>query len=331
MQDNSSIAPLRFIVVAEQNHQRVAFSDTIHDWGYDLVDCITTANLNEKHFQQSADIWLIDTERDYEIVQSIEEHTKCHLPKVLVGFVDAPLVNDSLHYAKWQRQLKRKIAHTLNRPEILNNLSQISEPITPWRYVVLLGASMGGPIAVKDFLDELPSNLPITILLAQHFDTNMLNTLPRVLNRHNNWRCEIINSSQHLLAGRCFIVPLDFSIVCDSNGRIITQKKSWQGIYQPSISQILENCSHVFGQHLISIIFSGMGNDGSPVAKTVKQNGSTIWVQTPDSSACPSQPQSMIDTGLVDYIADPKQLARALIKLCRYGNLPHTTPSTKTH
>lgn len=322
MQDKVAKPPLRFIVVAERNQQRVAFSETIHEWGYELIDCITTANLNARHFQENADIWLIDTERDYEVVQHIEDNIKISLPKVLVGFVNAPAVNDSYHYTKWQRQLKRKIAQVLHRPELISDLTMASQPIVPWRYVVVLGASMGGPMAVKDFLDELPCDLPITLMLAQHFDSNMLYTLPRILNRHNDWRCEIITNSQHLLTGRCLIAPIDYSVVCDSNGRVIVQKKAWDSQYQPSISQILYNCSHVFGQHLISIIFSGMCDDGSDVATIIKQNGSSIWVQTPATSACPSQPQSMIDTGQADYIADPKQLAHALIKLCKYGHLP---------
>lgn len=321
MQDTLT-APLRFIVVAEQNQQRVAFSDTIHQWGYELIDCTTTANLKTWHFHERADIWLIDTEQDYDIVHQIEENIQITLPKVLVGFVNAPLVSDSYRYGKWQRQLKRKIAQVLKRPELLNDQHEISQPIVPWKYVVVLGASMGGPMAVKEFLDELPCDLPITLLLAQHFDPNMLNTLPRILNRHNQWRCEVITNSQHLLTGRCFIAPIDHSIVCDSNGRVILQTKAWNGIYQPSISQILYNCSHVFGQYLISIIFSGMGDDGSDVANIIKQNGGSIWVQTPETSICPSQPQSMIDTGKADYIADPKQLAQALVNFCRYHKRP---------
>lgn len=330
---------LRFIVVAEHNQQRLAFSDTIRSWGYELIDCVSAQQLTDKHFKANADVWLVDSEQDSNIIQTLEAQWRAkvnienaniallNLEKkptriVLVGFVAAPYINESQLYGKWQRQLKRKIAQHLQRPEMIDKASQTLAQYRPWKYVVVLGASMGGPLAVKEFLDELPSDLPIAVLLAQHFNQNMLNSLPRVLNRHNAWRCEVITNTQRLMAGRCLIVPIDKAVICDSNGRVIIQKQGWQGFYQPSISQVLRNCSEAFGNMVINIIFSGMGDDGADVAQTIKKNGSTIWVQTPDTCACPSQPQSMLNTGLADYIAPPKELAQALIQLCKTRRLP---------
>ncbi|MFW2176921.1 MULTISPECIES: chemotaxis protein CheB [unclassified Moraxella] len=315
--------PLKFIVVAESNQQRLAFSDTIREWGFDLIDCLSTEQLTAKHFQQPVDVWLVDTEADYEVLQTIEQTVQAtYKYVVLVGFVPAPYINESQPYAKWQRQLKRKLAQTLLRPDLLPKDEENICGIEPWRYVVLLGASMGGPLAVKEFLDELPASLPITILLAQHFNQNMLNTLPRVLNRHNDWRCEVVTTTQQLLSGRCHIIPIEQSIVCDSNGRVIIQKVPWQGIYKPNISQVIHNCSDAFGNNLINIIFSGMGNDGQDAVPYAKHNGSSIWVQNPIGSTCTSQPQSAIDTGEVDYVATPKEMAQALITLCKTKRMP---------
>ena len=235
---------------------------------------------------------------------------------VLLGFVTAPYINESLLYAKWQRQLKRKIANMLERSDLLEPYDAAKSEIKPWKYVVLLAASTGGPLAIKEFLDNLPEDLPVALLLAQHFNQNTLNTLPRILNRHNEWRCDIVSNTQQLLTGRCLILPIEHSVVCDSNGRVILQRKPWQGSYKPPISEVMRNCSEAFGNNLITIVFSGMGNDGSDVAATVKKNGSIIWAQSPDSSTCASQPQSMIESNQVTFVGTPKQLAQQLIALC---------------
>lgn len=323
--------PLRFIVVAENNQQRMAFSDTIRAWQMELVDCISIEQLSEKHFHSITDVWLVDSEKDYEVIQSLEKQMTrsgdSYMPKVvLVGFTTAPYINTGTLYEKWQRKLKRKIAERLQRPDLLLKEREKSDDIVTWKYVVMLGASMGGPMAVKEFLDYLPNDLPIALILAQHFNHETLYTLPRVLTRHNHWRCDIITNTQQLLAGRCLIVPIEQSVICDSNGRVLLQKQGWQGVYQPSISQLLASCSNVFGNHFMSIIFSGMGNDGSDMVQLARKNGSVIWAQSPDTSECPSQPQSMIDTGLVDYIGTPKQLAEALISLCKKRCLPDGKP-----
>lgn len=318
------------MVIAESPQQRMAFSDTILSWGMDLLDCISIEQLTPKHLTTSADIWLVDTQKDFEVIQSLEESIRIDgnlKPKtILVGFMPAPYINTGQPYEKWQRQLKRKIASQLNRPELLKNTKAKTEDIVTWKYIIMLGASMGGPIAVKEFLDNLPNDLPIALILAQHFNYDTISTLPRILTRQNNWRCDVISHTQQLLAGRCLIVPIEHAVVCDSNGRVILQKQGWQGIYQPSISQLLTTCSNAFGNHLLSIIFSGMGDDGSQVAELAKRNGSLIWVQDPATSECPSQPQSMIDKGLVDYIASPKQLAQAVVSLCKKRCLPDGKP-----
>lgn len=319
--------PLRFIIVAEQAQQRLAFSDTVREWGCELVDCLAVEQVEEKHFQAAVDVWLVDTERDYDIIQKIETKLNAETPRViLVGFIPAPYINESQLYAKWQRQLKRKIAERLQRPDLVKKVEEKAATIKPWKYVLLLGASMGGPLAVKEFLDFLPTHLPVAVILAQHFNQNMINTLPRILTRHNDWRCDIVTQSQQLIAGRCLIVPIEQSVVCDSNGRVILQPHGWQGLYQPCISQLLANCSEAFGSNLVSIIFSGMGDDGSDKAGLAKQNGASIWVQSLDSTTCPSQPKSTIETGQVDYIADPKALAMAVIDLCKTRRLPNGNP-----
>ena len=313
----SKYPPLRFFIVAEENQQRLAFSDTIRSWGFEIVECLAASQLFEKHFQQKVDVWLIDTPDDYAVIQNVEKQQNVNLTKVvLLGFVTAPYINESLLYAKWQRQLKRKIANMLERSDLLEPYDAAKSEIKPWKYVVLLAASMGGPLAIKEFLDNLPEDLPVALLLAQHFNQNTLNTLPRILNRHNEWRCDIVTNTQQLLTGRCLILPIEHSVVCDSNGRVILQRKPWLGSYKPPISDVMRNCSEAFGNNLITIVFSGMGNDGSDVAATVKKNGSIIWAQSPDSSTCASQPQSMIESNQVTFVGTPKQLAQQLIALC---------------
>lgn len=306
--------PLRIMVVAEDPQQRMAFSDTIRGWGLELVDCLAAEQLTEKHFKLPIDVWLVDSQTDYDISDSIEKKIPPHSKwVVLLGFNNAPFLNESQLYAKWQRKLKRKLAQALNLPEMIEKTDEQISALKPWQYVVMLGASMGGPLAIKEFLDNLPIELPIALVLAQHFNPNMMSTLPRILSRHNHWRCEVMTLTQQLQSGRCLIVPIEQAVVCDSNGRVILQKAAWQGDYRPSISQLFKNGSEAFGNRLITIMFSGMGNDGSEVADVIQRNESQIWAQSPQSSTCPSQPQSLIDTGLVSFIGDPKQLAEKLV------------------
>lgn len=296
------------LVVAENQHQRLAFSDTVRSCGFTLVDCVTREQLSSKALNSKIDLWLIDSDYDDNVADAIAQSES---KAVLVGFNQAPYLNAAQHYAKWQRQLKRKLAQILEIPS-LTVTPTYDKSQEQWHYVVFLGASMGGPSAVKAFLDNLSPELPICVLLAHHFNPSMVQTLPRVLNRHNKWRCQLITTSQRLRAGHCLIAPINQQIVCDSQGRIILSDKAWTGSYKPAIGQILKNTSDAYGSRLVSIVFSGMGKDGSQYLDTIQENHSQIWAQDPNLSTCPSQPQAIVDSGHCQFVGSPEALAQRL-------------------
>lgn len=314
---------IKVLVVAESHRQRVAFCDTVRSFGLTLVDCVSRAQLKDKlkPYKVAIDVWLIDSDYDDNLAAAI---TASKSIAVLVGFSQAPYLNEGQLYTKWQRKLKRKLSQMLALPKLIDSPADVSNP-NPWRYVVFLGASMGGPSAIKAFLDNLSPTLPICILLAHHFDQVMIETLPRILNRHNEWRCQVITTSQRLQTGQCLIAPIDRQIVCDSTGRVILSEHAWDGEYKPAIGQLLKNTSDVYGTELVSIIFSGMGNDGTQYVDSIQDNHSQLWAQDPSLSTCPSQPQAIIDSGYCQFIGSPEALAQ---KLTDYiGEKMATAPS----
>ena len=300
--DSSDITVL---VIAESQHQRLAFSETVRSCGFTLIDCVSRAQM--RHYAQ-VDIWLVDSVYDDHVANAIAGSNSS---AVLVGFSQAPYLNEAQHYAKWQRKLKRKLAQILAMPALIES-PVYNSSIEPWRYVVFLGASMGGPSAVKAFLDNLSPTLPICLLLAHHFNSNMMETLPRILTRHNDWQCQIISITQQLKSGYCLIAPIEQQIVCDSEGRVILSEQPWHGEYKPAIGQLLKNASDVYGSELVSIVFSGMGCDGSQYLDTIQDNDSQLWAQDPSLSTCSSQPQAIIDSGYCQFIGSPEALAQKL-------------------
>ena len=55
-----------------------------------------------------------------------------------------------------------------------------------------------------------------------------------------------------------------------------------------------------------------MGNDGSQYLDVIQENNSQLWAQDPSLSACPSQPQAIIDSGYCSFVGSPVDLAQKL-------------------
>ncbi|RYZ94689.1 MAG: hypothetical protein EOO68_19850 [Moraxellaceae bacterium] len=73
---------------------------------------------------------------------------------------------DSSEHQDWVRRMLRRLERL--RGDI--NLLSVSSATEVW----VLGASTGGPAAVKEFIQQLPANLNVAFVYVQHIDTGKL-------------------------------------------------------------------------------------------------------------------------------------------------------------
>ena len=307
----------RLFIVADRPLQRIALAEMIQSCGFDIVDNLPPDRLQALHFTTNPDLWLLDVvDQD-----SILERIGFDAP-VMFGIDAAPQLTDRQAYGKWMRVLSRKLIKLLGHPPPLllcddqpESTIVVIEAQPSWQYVCVLAASMGGPNAVKAFLDALPSDLdlPVAFLYVQHIDPYMQELLPRILVRQNNWRSRLIKDEPVLLtAGEILIVPATRMLSMDAKGLLTPLDTRWPGQYQPSINEVLLRASRAFSDRLLTIVFSGMGEDGIQAAQQVTQQHGLIWAQTAISCDCSSQPDAMRATGQVTFNGSPEMLAQKL-------------------
>lgn len=307
----------RLFIVADRPLQRIALAEMIQSCGFDIVDNLPPDRLQALHFTTNPDLWLLDVvDQD-----SILERIGFDAP-VMFGIDAAPQLTDRQAYGKWMRVLSRKLIKLLGHPPPLllcddqpESTIVVIEAQPSWQYVCVLAASMGGPNAVKAFLDALPSDLdlPVAFLYVQHIDPYMQELLPRILVRQNNWRSRLIKDEPVLLtAGEILIVPATRMLSMDAKGLLTPLDTRWPGQYQPSINEVLLRASQAFSDRLLTIVFSGMGEDGIQAAQQVTQQHGLIWAQTAVSCDCSSQPDAMRATGQVTFNGSPEMLAQKL-------------------
>lgn len=299
----------KLVIIADDARQRHALMDVGQSCGLEVLTCIASRQFDQSQQQLQPDLWIVDVADEDEVLELIGFDQT-----FLVGLTTAPSFTEKILYQRWKKAVTQKLLKVLTGINADLPMSQSCELFpNVWR-IVLLAASMGGLDAVKLFLDQLPPDLPVAFLLTQHIDQKMQNHLPRILGRHNSWQFELIDKNiESLECSHIYIVPVLQQINFTTEGHIRLQAESWPTQYQPSITEMMQRASQTFKNKLLTIVFSGMGDDGSKSAVQHVKHGAKIWAQTAESCTSASQPDQMRATGQVSLNADPIGLAAALV------------------
>lgn len=283
-----------------------------------------------------AGLWLVTLQDEADhpaLLDHLLDNTEA---PVLFGVDQAPKPG-STEYLRWERRLLDKLEKQLGHLEQLDSadaLEELAEPddsgtITPlalpqWiapaapgsvaEEIWILGASLGGPAAVKKFLDHLPPGLPVGFVYAQHIDGNFTDVLTRVLGRHAHYSLKKAEAGYRVCNGDVVLLPVEREWAFDSQRKLAEKSTPWPGPYGPSIDQVLLNVADAYGKQCHAILFSGMGNDGALTAPMLKAYGSRIWVQESNSCGNSSMPESVAATGCSSFSGTPEQLAAELVK-----------------
>jgi chemosensory pili system protein ChpB (putative protein-glutamate methylesterase) len=354
----------RLVIVADNLTQRFAISEAVRRCGFDVLHSLDSKQLKLEHRDLSPDLWLLDVYDEDTVLELLGEDAP-----LMMGIPQVPPSTNKKAFDQWVNSLSLKLNQVLGHPAPLltievedfvetgspNDMAvqpiralsalpirqdfEIKHDATAsmppdWQYVCVLAASMGGPEAVKLFLDHLPITVPVALVLVQHIDPKMQAVLPRILGRHNDWQFDTekdfavvedqVSSkypNSRLMRGRVLVVPAQRQIDFGYGGEVFahqaisansTQYEPWPGQYQPSINDVIRRAAGAFGPRLITIVFSGMGDDGSHAVKTIKETGGVIWAQSSLSCVCSSQPDNIRASGEVSFSGSPDALAKHL-------------------
>lgn len=181
--------------------------------------------------------------------------------------------------------------------------------------VWVLGASIGGPQAVKEFLSNLPPDLPIAFVLTQHIGAGFVPLLAEQLDRVCSLEVSSPQDGVMLQNGQLVVSPVKQLLSFDTEGRIKLKPVVQKTTYTPSIDKVLIEVARRYGKKAGAIIFSGMGNDGIKGIQAIAHNGGTVWAQDAESCVVSSMADHARSTGLVGFSADPTGLSRKLVQL----------------
>jgi two-component system chemotaxis response regulator CheB/chemosensory pili system protein ChpB (putative protein-glutamate methylesterase) len=202
---------------------------------------------------------------------------------------------------------------SLFEPAMETPLSGLSLP--DLNRVFVLGASIGGPEAIKAFLAQLPKSVPAAFVVAQHMGSDFLEMMAVQLDAASALAVRCPKAGERLRHGEVIVAPANEQLGIDDSGYLQLSATSSGSPYNPSIDHLVRAAADRFGERATLILFSGMGSDAVEGGRYLTSRGGQVWAQDRASCVIASMIDSAKSQGLVRFEGTPVQLAERVLQV----------------
>jgi two-component system CheB/CheR fusion protein len=179
-----------------------------------------------------------------------------------------------------------------------------------------VGASAGGLEAINQLFEGLSPDLGMAYLVVSHMDPRQESLLAEILAKH----CAIpvsVATGQTIEPDHVYVIPPDAVMKLSGNQLTLTPRGESSARYLP-VDVLFESLAQQRPGSAIGIVLSGTGSDGTQGIKDIKETAGVTIVQAPDSAAFDGMPNSAIQTGCVDLVLRPIEIAEELTKIAHH-------------
>ncbi|MBI9017174.1 MAG: chemotaxis response regulator protein-glutamate methylesterase [Phycisphaerae bacterium] len=220
-----------------------------------------------------------------------------------------------------------------NRQEVDQKTKITAEPVIPkqkilradpgvTREVVVLGISTGGPQSLSKMLPELSGDFPVPILIVQHMPPMFTKSLANDLNKKCQLNVCEASHGQRILPGNIYIAPggKQMKVIKKLDGKVIEiNNDPPENSCKPAVDYLFRSVAHVYGQHALGVIMTGMGNDGTMGCRLLKRQGAMIIVQDQASCVVYGMPKLPTEEGLADTISSLDHMSMEITNSIKRG------------
>jgi len=202
--------------------------------------------------------------------------------------------------------------------EILNKNHQgqhkISFPI------VGIGASAGGLEAFIQILKKLPNDIGLAIIFVQHLDPTHQSLAPEILSRSTDMPIHEVIDGQCPLPNNIYLIPPNFNMEIFHGTLNLLPRTEIRGQHL-SIDSFFKSLAIDQKSHAIGIILSGTASDGTQGLNDIKTEGGYTIAQDPKTAKFDGMPKSAIESGVVDMVLTPENIAKELVRIGKHSFL----------
>ncbi len=185
--------------------------------------------------------------------------------------------------------------------------------------LVAIGASAGGIEAVGELIKALPADTGLAFVLVQHLDPNHHSMLTELLSKQTSMGVSEVMNGMAIERNHFYVIPPNASMMVAGKTLRLRAREESRGVPMP-IDNFMRSVAEEYRERSIGVVLSGSGSDGTLGITEIQAQGGVTFAQDDGTAKYNNMPRSAVNSGAIDYVLPPRQIARELARIAR---LPH--------
>jgi len=188
-----------------------------------------------------------------------------------------------------------------------------------------IGSSTGGPQSLVAFFHKLPASLQVPIFITQHMPPKFTTSLAGHITAQTLWTCHEAEDGMVVQAGTAYLAPGDYHMEVkkspDSAQFVIRLNQDPpENFCRPAVDVMLRSLVEIYGKKLLTVILTGMGNDGLRGSRILVENGGQVLAQDEETSVVWGMPGAVAVDGLCTHVLPLEKLPDKVAQIVQTGS-----------
>ncbi len=186
--------------------------------------------------------------------------------------------------------------------------------------LLVIGSSTGGPQALFTLMKGLGKKLRVPAVLTQHMPANFIPLLADHLGGVAGMSCRVATDGETLEPGSLLLAPGDRHLLIEATATGLRTRLSdgpAVNFCRPAVDPMFRSAADATGGRLLSVILTGMGQDGLAGTTAIVEAGGTALAQDEASSVVWGMPGAIAQAGLCHAVLPLQDLPAKILELTR--------------
>ncbi|MDZ7969621.1 MAG: chemotaxis response regulator protein-glutamate methylesterase [Nostoc sp. DedSLP03] len=180
--------------------------------------------------------------------------------------------------------------------------------------LIVIGASTGGPQALKTILCQFPQDFPAAVVIVQHIDAQFVQGFAAWLNEQIPLPMQLAIAGSTPQPGKVLLAGTNLHLVMRPDLTFGYDKEPLHFFYRPSIDVFFKSVAKNWTGKGIGALLTGMGGDGAQGLKQLREAGWHTIAQDRKTCVVYGMPKVAVELKAAVEVLPVEAIASACIK-----------------